>query len=221
MSDHINLDLVDTDGAVREAEEAVAGDSRADFFRKAALTGGAVLGSGVILGGFPEMSLAAKPSKKNDIAILNFALTLEYLENEFYKEALSKAGLTGNNLSYAKIVQAHEAAHVKAIPGIIKKLGGKPVKKPSFNFGTTTANQANFLKTAVTLEDTGVSAYAGQGPNLKTKAVVVAALEIHSVEARHAAALRILNNQNFAPNALDKPRTASKVLARAKPFIKK
>ena len=121
MSDLIKLDVVDQDGAIREAEEAVAGDSRADFFRKAAIGGAATIGSGVLLSGFPSIALGQKPSKKNDVKILNYALTLEYLENEFYKAALKSAGLTGENLTVAKVVQAHENAHV----AYLKKAPGK------------------------------------------------------------------------------------------------
>ena len=113
-------------------------------------------------------------------------------------------------------MQGHEATHVAALK---KTLGRKAVKKPKFDFGTTTSNPADFLKTAVVLEDTGVSAYAGQGPRIKQKAVVVAALAIHSVEARHAAYLRGLNDQNFAPRAFDKPATMKAVLKKAKPFL--
>jgi rubrerythrin len=219
MSDHISLDLVDTDGAVREAEEAVAGDSRADFFRKAALTGGAVLGSGVVLGGFPEFAFAAKPSKKNDVAILKYALTLEYLENAFYVEALSKAGLTGANLAAFKVVQSHEATHVKTLK---KVLGKAAIKTPKFDFGATTASQTTALATAVVLEDTGVAAYSGQAPHIKQVAVIEAAASILPVEARHASYLRSLNNQLFAPKAFDKPLTMKQVTSkkRAGKFIK-
>ena len=111
----------------------------------------------------PGIALGA-PSKKQDVEILNYALTLEYLENEFYKEAVTKAGLTGENLAVAKVVQSHEAAHVATLR---KVLGKSAVKKPKFDFGDTTANTANFLKTAVVLEDTGVAAYAGQGTRIK------------------------------------------------------
>ena len=219
MSDLIKLEQVDQDGAIREAEAAVAGDSRADFFRKAALGGAATLGGGVLLSGFPSIALGQKPSKKNDVKILNYALTLEYLENEFYVAALKTAGLTGENLAVAKVVQSHEAAHVKFLK---KALGKSAVKKPSFDFGSSTANQTNFLKTAVVLEDTGVSAYAGQGTKIKQKAVVMAALSIHSVEARHAALLRRLNNQNGAPKSFDKAASMKSVLAAVKKtgFIK-
>lgn len=216
MSDLLKLDLVDTDGAIRDAEEAVAGDSRADFFRKAAITGGAALGGGVLLSGFPSIALGAKPSKKQDVAILNYALTLEYLENEFYKEALAKTGLTGDNLAVTKIVAAHEATHVKFLQ---KQLGKSAIKKPKFDFGTTTANQTNYLKTAVLLEDTGVKAYSGQATRIKQAAVVKAAVSILTVEARHASRFRALNQQNFAPASFDKAASMATVLKGAKPFL--
>jgi rubrerythrin len=211
MSNPIQLDIVDTDGAIREAEEAVAGDSRADFFRKAAITGGAALGSGVLLGGFPSFALAGKPSKKQDVAILNYALTLEYLESDFYKEALAKAGLTGENLAVTRIVSSHENTHVKTLR---KALGKAAIKKPKFDFGATTANQTNFLKTAVVLEDTGVSAYSGQATRIKQAAVVKAAVSIVTVEARHASRFRALNKQNFAPKAFDSPLSMKQVTSK-------
>src|SRR3954452_9855910 len=96
------IETVDADGAVREAEESVAGDTRAAFFRKAAIGGGAVLGSGAILGMLPELA-AAKPSKKQDVAILNYALTLEYLETAFYQQAAAAGTLTGDPLAFAKL----------------------------------------------------------------------------------------------------------------------
>lgn len=215
MSDLIKLDLIDVDGAVREAEDGVAGDTRAAFLRKAALGGGALLGGSVLLSGFPTL-VNAKPSKQQDVKILNYALTLEYLENEFYKEALAKAGLSGDPLRAAQVVQKHEQAHVEFLR---KALGKAAVKKPKFDFGSGTANQDNFLATAVVLEDTGVSAYAGQGPRLKQRPVIEAALSIHSVEARHAAFLRELAGKSFAPEAFDKAAGMDAVLKKAKPFL--
>ncbi len=85
------IESVDHDGAIREAEEAVAGDTRAQFFRKAAIGGGALVGGSAFAGLLPEIA-AGKPSKKQDIAILNYALTLEYLEATFYEEAADALG---------------------------------------------------------------------------------------------------------------------------------
>jgi len=217
MSDLIKLELVDVDGAVREAEDGVAGDTRASFFRKAAIGGGTLLGSGVLLSGFPMLAEAA-PSKKQDVAILNYALTLEYLEAAFYNEALAKAGTQGALLTATKIIAKHENAHVRFLK---KTLGSKAVKKPKFNFGAATSDPAAFLKTAVVLEDTGVTAYSGQATRIKQAAVVKAAVSILTVEARHAAYLRGLNNQTFAPRTFDKPATMKQVLKAAGPFIVK
>jgi Ferritin-like domain len=213
MSDRItvealDLDQVDTDGAIRETAAATAGDTRAELFRKAAIGGGTLIGSGVLLSGLAAPAMA-KPSKKQDVAILNYALTLEYLEAAFYTEAVSMGAISGDALEAAKIVRDHEQAHVKAIKSV---LGRAAVKKPKFDFKNTTGDQKTFLSTAVALEDTGVSAYAGQGPRLKQKAVVQAALAIHSVEARHAAHFRTLAGMSFAPTAFDKPRSIKQVL---------
>jgi hypothetical protein len=213
MSDPITveafgLDLFDADGALREAEAPVAGDTRAAFFRKAAIGGGSLIGGGVLLSGLAAPALA-KPSKKQDVAILNYALTLEYLEAAFYVEAVSKGAISGDALSAAKIVRDHELAHVKALK---QALGKAAVKKPKFDFKGTTGDQATFLATAVALEDTGVAAYAGQGPRLLQKPLVQAALSIHSVEARHAAHFRTLAGMSFAPKAFDGAKSMKQVL---------
>ncbi len=217
MSDLIKLEAVDVDGAIREAEEAVEGDTRADLFRKAAIGGGAAMGGGLLISGFPEIALGGRPSKSQDIKILNFALTLEYLESDFYKKALRGANLQGDVLSATRIVNKHEATHVRFLK---KALGGKAVKRPRFDFGNAVQNQAAFLKLAVVLEDTGVTAYSGQAPRIAQKAVLAAAASILTVEARHASRFRTLNNQNFAPRSFDKPASMQKVLRAAKPFIK-
>ncbi len=220
MSDRISmgalsLDSLDSDGAIREAGASLAGDTRADFFKKGALGGAALIGGGVFLAGLVEPA-SAKPSKAQDVKILNYALTLEYLESEFYIEAIAKGGLSGEVLDTAKIIRDHEVAHVKFLK---QALGSAAVKKPKFDFMNTTGDQATFLATAVVLEDTGVAAYAGQGPRLLQKPVVKAALSIHSVEARHASRVRSLNGENFAPKAFDKPLGMKAVLKKAGPFI--
>jgi hypothetical protein len=213
MSDLITVEALDisafdADGALAETEDAAAGDTRAAFFRKAAVGGGALIGSGVLLSGMPALA-QARPSKKHDVAILNYALTLEYLESAFYVEAVKKGAISGDVMQSAKVVRDHELAHVKALKSV---LGKKAVKRPMFDFKNTTGDQDTFLKTAVALEDTGVSAYAGQGPRISQKAVVAAALSIHSVEARHAAHFRSLAGMTFAPTAFDKARSMKQVL---------
>lgn len=219
MSDLITLETVDTDGAIRESAEDAGLDTRHDFFKKAALAGGATaIGGGILMGGFPSIALgAARPSKKGDVKILNFALTLEYLESEFYKEALAKAGLSGDLLSTTKLVSKHENAHVRFLKG---GLGKARNAKPKFDFKDTTSTPAKFVKTAISLEDTGVTAYLGQAGNLLSKKYLGYAASIVTVEARHASRFRSLGGRTFAPNTFDKGASASKVRSKAGAFIK-
>jgi rubrerythrin len=218
MPEEINLEAfdleqLDVDGAILEAEDTVAGDNRADFFRKAAIGGGALVGGGALLGALPALA-AAKPSAKQDIAILNFALTLEYLESEFYKEALAKVPFADGVLrDVTKVVSAHENAHVRFLK---KALGGKAIAKPKFDFGDTTSSQSKFLDTAVTLEDTGVHAYSGQATHIKSPAIVKAAVSILVIEARHASRFRAINDDKFAPSAFSGALSYKQVLAAVK-----
>src|SRR3954471_9622722 len=192
------IESVDADGAIREAEEAVAGDTRAQLFRKAAIGGGALVGGSAFLGMLPELA-AAKPSKKQDVAILKYALTLEHLETAFYTEAAASGNLSGDALAFARLVAGHERTHVTAIKGVLKSLGVKPPASPRFDFKGTNTDPGKFIPTALVLENTGVYAYHGQVPRVKTKAILVAAAQIATVEARHAAAAAVLNaNDPFA-----------------------
>ena len=154
-----------------------------------------------------------------DVDILNFALTLEYLETDFYQTKGASIGLTGQARTYAKSFGDEEAEHVAALTKAIKASGGKPVAKPMFVFPVT--NEKTFLKLAYTLENVGVGAYNGAGPSLKNKALLAAAGSIVQVEARHAASIAVLTGAKITPNgAFDKPLTKKQVLAAAGPLIK-
>ena len=105
MSDLWTLEDVDRDGAIQEAAEKVDPTTRASFLRKAGLGAGAVIGGGAFMGALPSLaSAAAIPA--SDIAILNFALTLEYLEAAFYAEAVAKGDFSGDAGTFASIVAA-------------------------------------------------------------------------------------------------------------------
>ncbi|MGH8982326.1 MAG: ferritin-like domain-containing protein [Acidimicrobiia bacterium] len=187
MSQFLSLDELDVDGAIRESAEEVAVDSRAGFLRKATAGGVGLIGGAAFLGALPKLANAAT-IPASDIAILNFALTLEYLEGEFYAEAVrnNKLGL-GVTKRFATVVAQHEKAHVDFLK---KVLGTKAIKKPKFDFKDTTSVKAKFEATADVLENTGVHAYLGQVANIKTKAVLLGAGRILPVEARHAAWIR-------------------------------
>ena len=155
---------------------------------------GAIAGGGALLGALPEIASAATPA--SDVAILNFALTLEFLESSFYAEAVMKGALTGESKGFAKVVAGHEAAHVAALKGT---LGSSAIAEPKFNFKGTTSNQAMFEATSEVLEYTGVHAYLGQVGNIKSKAVLSAAGSILPVEAWHAAWISDLRRHGAEP----------------------
>jgi hypothetical protein len=193
MSDELRFDELDRDGAIREALENVGGDSRAAFLRKAVVGSAALTG---LLAAAPR----ASAQTKSDVAILNYALTLEYVQAAFYTEAEREGALRGKPARAASVVGPVERAHVKAFR---KALGRAAVKEPTFNFQGVTENQAKFLKTAVAFEDLAVAAYKAKAPDIKSPALLAVAVSIHSVEARHAAWMRRLVGILPAAKAFD------------------
>ncbi len=231
MQDPITLEALDRDGAIRElgAEAQAVVDAQEpsgdEHTRSSRLAhGGALAGGAIALGALPiAFAGAAGGLSKGDVKILNYALTLEYLEAAFYAQAVKQGKLSGNAARFAKVVAGDEAMHVRALKST---LGSKAVKSPSFDFMGTTADQATFLRTAMTLEDTGVSAYQGQAPKIVSEQVLAAAGAILAVEARHAAWVRYLLGQGGdpspAPDAFNPPMSMSAVLSavRGTGFIK-
>jgi hypothetical protein len=147
---------------------------------------------------------AAEPSgaDSGDVAVLNYALTLEYIQAAFYGEAERAGVLHGPLAEQARVVGAHERAHVAAFRRV---LGTQAVAAPRFDFRGTTEDPAAFRKTAVAFEDLAVAAYKDQIPLLRQPAFLAAAVAIHSVEARHAAWIRRLAGVLPAERAFDEP----------------
>jgi rubrerythrin len=188
--------------------------SRSEVILKGALAAGAVYGA-LAVGPYVRRALAA--SGGGDVAIVNFALTLEYLEAKFYEEAKRRVRADGELMSLIDLLAKDEQQHVEALAGTVKQLGGKPVAEPKFDFAYS--GTSGFLKLAQTFEDTGVSAYNGAGPMIKSKEVLAAAGGIVQVEARHAAAIRLQNKEEPAPTAFDEPLDEKQVLKAVEPFI--
>jgi Ferritin-like domain len=197
----------------------VSGLTRSSFLLRGALAAGAVYGTAAV-GPFVSQALAeTSGGDAGDAEILNFALTLEYLESAFYNVKGKEVSLTGAAKSYATMFGEQEAQHVTALTSAIKALGGTPVKKPQFVFPVS--NEKTFLALASVLENTGVGAYNGAAPSISSKEVLATAGSIVQIEGRHAAAIDLLINRSPTPNGgFDVPLTKAEVLAKIKPLIK-
>ena len=226
-----------TDSALRELADDPS--SRKRFFKM--LGGaGAVSAATVFLAACGDDDEAASDSpppatavdnNNSDLEILNYALTLEFLEAEFYDKVIA-SGLVKDKMvaDLAKKFGESEQEHVDALTATIKKLGGKPVKAPKTKFEETLdKGLEEVLNTAATVENLGAAAYLGQAGAIKNKEVLAAALAIHSVEARHAAALNRLVGRGFMgegdlsgsiPNgAFAKPMDMAAVNKAVQPFL--
>jgi rubrerythrin len=165
---------------------------------------------------------SAKASTKGDLGILNYALTLEYLESTFYNEAIKSGQVkTKAYAEVAKTIAEDEMEHVQALTAAVKQLGGTPAPKPKTKFGPVIqGGEKKILVAAAQFENLGAAAYLGQAGNIKSKTVLAAALSIHSVEGRHAAVLNQVLGKSFVPDgAFAKPADMATVLKAVKPFI--
>jgi ferritin-like protein len=189
--------------------------TRASFLLRGALAAAAAYGTSAVA---PYVSRAIAQAGSNDIEILNFALALEYLQSELYNVEATSIGLGAKAREYSVAFGAQERQHVAALETTIAQLGGTPLAKPAFVFGTT--DERTFLALASKLENTAVGAYNGAGPSISDKTVLAAVGGIVQVEARHAAAINLLIGRSPTPTAgFDRPLSTRQALAVAGPLI--
>jgi len=194
-------------------------DRRA-FLRMAGLVG---VGAGLVAGGLmtgASSAAAVQAADKGDIDILNFALTLEFLEADFYATGLKKGLINGRELELITEIADNESSHVTSVRALVKQLGGTPVNKPTIKFPADTfKDKLSFLKAASTFEEVGVTAYHGQVGLIKSGDVLGAAASIAGVESRHAAVLAALIGGNAFPAPIEKRRSKNEVATIVKPFL--
>ncbi len=196
----------------------IRGMTRSAFILRSTLAAGAVYG-GSVVGPFVKEAMAQESG--GDVDILNFALTLEYLEATFYQEALRQvSGLSSDVQGLTEEIESNEAEHVDALTKTIGDLGGKPVKAPEVDFGDAFQDEDSYLELAQTFEDTGVSAYNGAAPMIQSEEVLAAAGSIVQIEGRHAALIRFTRGEEPAPVAFDETLDEQEVLDAVQPFIK-
>lgn len=156
------------------------------------------------------------------IDVLNLALGLEYLEYYFYDTALGINGLIPSAETAAiQVIRNDEAGHIKTIRDVLTTSAIPDPTRAGFDYsggsgsgngpmaaalvpGGVNANGAVFFGAAQAFSDTGQRAYKGGAPVLNTTAtkdILEAALNIHSVEARHNSHFRTVRRA-IAGNAL-------------------
>jgi len=219
------------------------GSTRASFLRKAGLGSAALVGGGALLGA-PGKAYAGHEDAVPDVDILNFALTLEYLEATFYTQALGGGGTIGvpgssarfgrNEIKGGKqfagfggsirkeaydrliVIRDHEITHVNFFRGALKTAAVGPCE---FNFSDALKDVSSFLETAQLLENTGVMAYDGAIRYVDAGDTLQAGAQIATVEARHAAYLNLINGVSPFPAAFDEGKKPSEIVAAASKFI--
>lgn len=215
--DNFILDTIDDP----ELAERIDLGRRSLFARRAAPAVALASAPLLIAAASTEAFGASLPQKVVDV--LNYALTLEYLEAAFYKEGNRSSGLIPSKYrTLFRTIGAHETAHVLLLKSA---LGSAAVKAPAVDFtaggkfADVFSNFETFATLSATFEDLGVAAYKGQAGALLGTPVLTTALQIHSVEARHAAAVRPLVGKSTSDGAFDEPKTMKQVLAAATPFL--
>lgn len=194
---------------------------RRDLVKGAATVLPASIALGALNNGF---AWAQAADFNSDIDVLNYALTLEYLEAEFYRQGNKANLVTGKEKEYLDKIQADEESHVATITSTIQKLGGTPVAAPAVDYGASFASRKSYLTTSHIFENKGVGAYLGAAGYVKDKMILQAAAGIFGVEARHAAVvgnlLGLKAEGGVYMGAFEKPLSKASVLAAVAPFIK-
>ena len=182
--------------------------SRERFLRLGAAGAGTLTLGAVLAAGVPRLGRSGT-AQARDLEVLNYALLLGELQVAFYRQALRRAKLTGELREFADVAGGHKQEHVQALR---QALGANARPIPRFAFGKAVSNPKQFAATAIAIEELGVAAYNGQAANV-SKPVLRVAAGIVSVNARHAAWIRAIQDKQPASQPTDEAMTRAEVLA--------
>jgi hypothetical protein len=188
---------------------------RRNFLKWMSLAG---LGASLAVATKDRFATAQSP---RDVDILNYALTLEYLERDFFTRGLGARLLTGRDAALVEEIRGHENEHVSALESTITDLGGTPVPSPRLEYPKGVfRDRGAWLDVAAKLEGLAVGAYHGQVRRIRDANVLAAAAAIAGTESRHAAILAELSGGDPFPAPLEDPKSQTRVLRAARPFLK-
>lgn len=190
------------------------------------LVGGSAVAAGALA--LPKSFSRVLAGGGSDLDVLNYALTLEHLENAYYRDGLKifgpgdfynfNGGPFGVHDAFLLIMD-HEREHVETLTDVIKSLGGTPVPECTYDFGSAYQDVSDFVALAEVFENTGVSAYDGAIHLISNPDLITAGATIATVEARHASFLNLINNDTPFPDAFDTPKSMEEIMEMIAPFI--
>lgn len=190
------------------ASNADPGACRSEFLQRTVTLGAGAVAGGLAMAHLSGQALSA-PSPEQDREVLGFLLLIDRMQAALYEEAAERGVIDGELLRFARVAGDHERQHVALLR---RTLGANAPEEPIFEFGDVTADSKKFGAAAVNLEDIGMAAYNGQGPNL-TSGPLLDAMRIVSVEARHVAWIRDIVGEHPAPLVADPALSKPKALA--------
>ncbi len=189
--------------------------------RRTFLRWAAIIGAGGTLSLAARDGFGSAQGGSGDVDILNYILTLEYLEADFYNRGLDANVLSGRDLELIEPIAAHEKQHVALISSTIQDLGADPIEKPQLHYPSGTfSGRDKFLRTGHRIETLQVKAYYGQVTYVKGSKLLGAAASIAGTESRHVAILADLTGVNPFPAPLEAAASKRKVLRAARPFVR-
>ena len=137
---------------------------------------------------------------RGDLDVVNYALTLEFLEEDYYKAVVSSGVLSGREADLANKILDNETEHVQALSAAAKDLG-RPVARPATKFDSVlSGGRDRVIGVAADLEGTGAGAYLAEAAQITSAEILASALAIHTVEARHASILNLLAGRSPVPD---------------------
>jgi hypothetical protein len=192
-----------------------------DHSRRSFLKWAGIVGVGATLAAAGARSrFASAQGDEGDLGILNYALTLEYLEEDFYGRGADSGLLKGRDADLVNSIRDHESEHIAALESAISDLGGTPVKSPKFSYPKGVfKDRQGWMQAALDFSALGVSAYHGQVTRIQSPELLGAAAAIAGVESRHAAVIAHISGHNPFPAPIEQSSSKGRVLKTVKPFV--
>jgi hypothetical protein len=155
----------------------------------------------------------------NDLDILNFSLTYEFLEFAQYQAVANANLLSGTEAQYLARFIANESEHIRLLRAAITQLGGTPVQPlPAYNLPRI-ASRNDAVMALGLFCDNGAGAYLGAAPLIQSRDILLTGVNFHNIEAEQAATWRSLAGMQPAPFTVARGLTPDQVVTIITPYL--